>query len=92
MDLDVRRLAAEVDEGLRPQKDCATICRITSPPEASGGPKISWLTPTPPLPSDSASDDANAPWIEVERPEALTPVELRYKSSALCFGSLFGRE
>ena len=56
-------------------------------PEAPGLPKISWLTPTPPLPSDSASDDANAPEMLVERPEALTPVSERCRSSALWTGS-----
>src|SRR5262249_17416350 len=55
--------------------------------ESLAGPKINWLTPTPPLPSDCASEDANAPGILVDRPEPLTPVSEMCRSSEVCSGS-----
>src|SRR6516162_2675677 len=58
-----------------------------------GLPRINWLTPTPPLPFDSASEDAKAPemdWLELlkkKRSKGLTPFEEICRSSALCLGS-----
>ena len=68
--------------------DWATSCLMEFGSVPPGLARINWVTPTPPLPFDSASEDAKALEVDVFQPiGVLTPAEEICSSSALCLGS-----